>query len=612
MAVLSGLKGLPGLYEIDEETRNQFLLDNEEKLKSFKGTTKYEYAAEKLYRNRQYIDAFGQEDFDQTKNKGKQAFDLREKRLRSYNIRKEAVDRFSPWNEDGTRSLDKGLGNEYEKYMQMSDDGLLELLQSDYKTPSEFNEEWKEQTELATSVPFLGGSHGSTFGPTPIMFYEPNVEANKQFDKERNERLKERIYLKDSEKEAETLSSEVNTEYQSLLDLSDYHIMDRFKREITPGSYITDGGWPNLGVSWYAQYYGDGTHKESEMEEFGIDDMRQLLAKKKVYESYMQPDKANAVLNAEAQRYIKDHQSGATKIGLFANDVAISAASYTADKMNGLYQLVLSIQDMAGDLPTVWVNNKGEVVDPNIVKSPEDLGFSFSTPSAYADNDTMGYVDSEGNFQPVRKMEISRTALHNMGRNSDGSEDTSWLNPQKWSLREMYGVWDSDLAQQYAQGTGISPYKVVYDPNEDSDLIYEGFKMMSFGIADQASMVVPYGIGWLGKGLQSVKYTNALGSVVRGTGTALNWTGRFLGSPQVQGIVGAGGIAYAYGRGAFQETLNQNLSELEEHTRNNAQNDVVSNYNNNADYRAATDASIKELYDWTHRSIEHYLETYEV
>ena len=67
------LRGLPGLNTISEQERNQFMLDNEDRLRKYRTAGQRRQAAEILYNNIQFRKAFG---FDGTPLK----FILRERK----------------------------------------------------------------------------------------------------------------------------------------------------------------------------------------------------------------------------------------------------------------------------------------------------------------------------------------------------------------------------------------------------------------------------------------------------------------------------------------------------------------------------------------------------
>ena len=563
---VKGLRGLPGLNTLSDEERQAFMLANEDQLKQFKKYRDKERAAELLFNNQQFVNKFGRDKFDAAVKQGI-SYEDRNNFLRSSVINDAFTDKFSPFS-NGKRDNSRGLGRDWETYNGMSLDAKEELLNSEYKTPQQLQEEQRQRTGLFDRVAdfFLG-------------------DAIQQYKTESNDKILQKIYSKDADNAGDRLASAVNQAYLNpeVVGKTDSETKALFVKAITPGSYVDSYGMPNSGIREYAARYGKGGENDisSEMKDFSVDDMRKVLAKKAVYEQYLDPQMASTALNNEAQRYIKDHQSGLRYLGLLANDIWISALSYTADKVNGIYNLGLMAQDKFSGVPIVYMDDEGSIIDPNKNKviQGRDGG--------------LYYIGSDGKRHTVHQEKIARSTLHNLGKNTDGSDDDSWLNPQYWTRAEQFGTLDENEQLQYEK-LGTSPYKVVYDPLEDTDVWYESFKMMSFGLADAASMFIPFGIGMAGRSLGAM---SKAGSVGRGLGKAMNYAGRTLSAESkfgrtAQGLAGAGGIAYAYQRGAFQETLAKNLASAEEALIDASKKDIYNSYQNNDTFRSQVDKRI--------------------
>ena len=562
-----GLKGLQGIGSLSKADYDAFVKKNDALISRHAYDPQY---ISNLYSNKQFIDRYGVEQF-----KAIPDFDMRNNLLREDVVNEE-------WN-----NLYGGMDDQWkQKYGMMSTDAKQKLLESDWLTPTEFNTEWKQKSDALRGI--TRDKNGGFFidplknigGLSQAMAVsEETGEAALQRARERNNRTLDHIYNDDVDNYAKALGDAVNTVYSQsdITGMSDEQVKEAFVQAITPGSY--EG---NMGVPEYASHYGNGSDRDvtSEMEDFSVDEMRQVLAKKRVYEQYMSPDMAATALNNDAKRYIKEHQGSFKRFGLFAKDVGIASLSYTADKINGIYNLGLMAADAIGDKPMVWVDEQGNVIDSKTISTENGGQYVYG-------------VDSEGKTHQVHQMEVDRTTLHNMGKNADGSNDESILNPQYWTKAEQFGTLDEDLQNKYEK-LGSSPYKVAYDPNEDSDLMYESFKMMSFGLADGAAQLMPFGIGMLGKTLSTA---SKVGRIGRGLGQALNWTGRHLTAQTkagqlIQGLAGAEGIAYAYERGAFQETLAQNLANAEEAALNRSKQEIYDQYQNDEQYKAQMDALI--------------------
>lgn len=596
-----GLRGLQGLESLSKAQYDSFINKNRDLISQHGYDPVY---INNLYSNKQFIDKYGIEKF-----KAIPDIDMRNTLYKDDIVNTEFTKLYSPINADGTRNNNKGLGADFEKYNQLSTDAKLKLMESNYLTPSEFENAWQKDINKyakykeATNKGFSGflKNAAQSMNVTGGLYTnidndnnELDNEALKRIKKEANNKILQNIYNDDIDNHAKNLGTQVSQTYLNdpyITGLSDKQVKEAFVQAITPGSYKDKNGISNMGISEFASHYGNGSENQvtSEMKNFSIDNMRQILAKKKVYEANMSPDMAATALNNEAKRYIKEHQGSLKKFGLFAKDVGISAMSYSADKLNGIAELYRAGQDAYAEKPIVMVDDKGNVLDPNKTKVIRDK------------QGGLHYKDSEGALHSVHKMQVDYTTLHNMGKNPDGSDikgafgiDWMTLNPQYWTRAEQFGTLDENEQKQYEK-IGSSPYKVAYNPNEDSDLWYESFKMMSFGLADAAAQAIPFGIGTVGKALSTA---SKVGKLARGFGKVLDTTGKLLTAETkagqiAQGTAGALGIAYAYNRGTFQETLQQNLANAEEAAMTASRNDIYNQYHTDKNYKASVDRLIK-------------------
>lgn len=596
-----GLRGLQGLGSLSKAQYDSFINKNRDLISQHGYDPVY---INNLYSNKQFIDRYGIEKF-----KAIPDIDMRNTLYKDDIVNAEFTKLYSPINADGTRNNNKGLGADFEKYNQLSTDAKLKLMESNYLTPSEFESAWQKDVNKyakykeATNKGFSGflKNAAQSMNVTGGLYTnidndnnELDNEALKRIKKDANNKILQNIYNDDIDNHAKNLGAQVSQTYLNdpyITGLSDKQVKEAFIQAITPGSYKDKNGMTNMGISEFASHYGNGSENQvtSEMKNFSIDDMRQILAKKKVYEANMSPDMAATALNNEAKKYIKEHQGSLKKFGLFAKDVGISAMSYSADKLNGIAELYRAGQDAYAEKPIVMVDDKGNVLDPNKTKVVRDK------------QGGLHYKDSEGALHSVHKMQVDYTTLHNMGKNPDGSDikgafgiDWMTLNPQYWTRAEQFGTLDENEQKQYEK-IGSSPYKVAYNPNEDSDLWYESFKMMSFGLADAAAQAIPFGIGTVGKALSTA---SKVGKLARGFGKVLDTTGKLLTAETkagqiAQGTAGALGIAYAYNRGTFQETLQQNLANAEETAMTASRNDIYNQYHTDKNYKASVDRLIK-------------------
>lgn len=598
------LKGLPGINRLNDKEREAFYAANQDILNAnnFIGPQERDAAAEVLYNNQQFVKKFGMNAFTNWSSGTTKGYEDRNALLKETIVNEAWNNALSPFKADGTRDNNRGLGSLWEKYSEMSTDAKLQLLESNWMSPTEFNTAWKvyedeiaRQQKTKQNVAMVNPMAAEYM---PIAYTTPknkdtsglgNVfqdllgdfaggEAAKRLATDRNNNILNKIYNDDLEERTYKLGNVVSSIY-----LNDPEIANRSDKDIQKSFYKNfideNSDMVKLGAGEWASHWGS-----VELKDLSIDDMRELLAKKKAYMINMSPYAASQALNNEAKRYITERQGTLKKGALFVNDLVISALSYSADKVNGIYNLGLAVMDETMDKPTVLMNERGEILGPKDVK-------------ASWDRQGVGhYKDQDGTPHTLRKVQMDRTTLHNMGKNFDGSENGGLLDPLYWTRAEQFGTLVTDAQKQFEK-LGSSPYKVSYNPNDESDLWYETFKMASFGIADAAAMMIPFGVGQAGKALEITskagKLANGLGKVMRVTGNVLSAATKP--GQLIQGTSGALGIAYAYGRGAFQETLAQNLAGAEETITTRAKNEIYNQYHQDKTFKRDVDMQVDAL-----------------
>lgn len=565
---LKGLDGLKGLSGGDyERWRNAQVAAGK-----ISSTTSYAQE-EALYNNQQYIAKYGLDAF-KSKSYGDRMAQWQ------YDIIQPAFyDAFNPYFDDDESATgpngelydaSKGMGRDFFKYNLMSPEAKRQLLESDWLTQSEIDKKiHDEQQEIhrMQSDPRFAGTES---GAAAIFSYNMlGKDLEESIDRGQNDKLIERIYSEDLKQKTTDLAPVVDQYYdENITKMSDDEVKSAFMKAIKPekgegAAYI------------YSAYFNDnGTSSESETEKFSIDDMRQFLARKAVYDYYLGPEAGYDALNNQGKEYINDHQAWYTYAGLLAKDIGISTASYTADKWNSIRRLTLLGRDS-----NVYMTNDGEVVPTSEVIQDGDQSF---------------YV-KDGQRVPVHSQTLSLTALDDMGKDGNG-EDRGWFNnSQFWTNAEQYGTMDEDLLAQYKE-LGYSPYKVVYKPGDESDIWYEAIKMTSFGLADMASNFIPAGGVTAGANIatKAAQMTGTMAKAMSYAGKGLYYTSKA--AQKVQPVVGALAIGNAYGRGVFGETFTGNLQQLEQSVADQAQKEVYNSYNTNSEYKAQVDAEVEQEY----------------
>ena len=563
---LEGLKGLKGLSGLSSQERAAWSRLNADKLRG--KTSRF---ANILYDNQQYIKKFGIESFN-TYNK-----DQRDKIYKSAIARETITELYSPYTDKkdklGNFIIDKnkGVGNAelFNKIYNMSPDSQIELAESGWKTTPQIEsmlkeEHKKKQDYISNSSAWAGASPWAQSAvAVATSISEP---IHEELSRSRNNKIFERIYNKDLKKKEDSLQPEIDNYYLNVIgELSDSEVKSQFMKVITPSK-------SNIGNGQLAAFFHDGKNVESEVKNFSIDDMRMYLAKYKVLTDNLGIGAAHDALNNYAKEYISDHQSKLTYAGLLAKDIGISTLSYMADKINGIRQLY----DLTQGDSIVWIDNKGNIIAPNQVKT--------------SSNGSKYYINEDGKATPIKQTKMSVADLDYLGKDANGNTRDAMWNNQFWSDAEQYGTLNWDEQRQYKK-LGASPYKVVYKPGDDSDLLYETLKMTSFGIADAASMAIPVFGETVGSAMQVTKAASMLNKAANVVGKGIYYTSKA--AKAVQPTIGATAIGHAYGRGVFGETLAQNMQQLEESTYTHAQKNFLDNYTNNKQFKAQVDKDIQ-------------------
>ena len=563
---LEGLKGLKGLSGLSSQERAAWSRLNADKLRG--KTSRF---ANILYDNQQYIKKFGIESFN-AYNK-----DQRDSIYKSAIAKENTIALYSPYTDKkdkyGNFIIDKnkGVGDAqlFDKIYNMSPDAQIELMNSDWKTTPQIESMLKKEHDakqeyLNNPNAWLGApayAKGAVAFSTAIS--EP---IHEEFSRSKNNKILEGIYARDLKKKEAELQPEIDDYYINTIGgLSDSEVKSQFMKAITPSK-------SNIGNGQLAAFFHDGKNVESEVKNFSIDDMRMYLAKYKVLNDNLGIGAAHDALNNYAKEYISNHQSKLTYAGLLAKDIGISALSYTADKINSIRQLY----DLTQGDSIVWIDNKGNVVAPDQVKT--------------AKNGDKYYINEDGKATAIKQTKMSVADLDYLGKDAKGNTRDAMWNNQFWSDAEQYGTLNWDEQRQYKK-LGASPYKVVYKPGDDSDLLYETLKMTSFGIADAASMAIPVFGETVGSAMQVTKAASMLNKAANVVGKGIYYTSKA--AKAVQPTIGATAIGHAYGRGVFGETLAQNMQQLEESTYTHAQKNFLDNYNSNKQFKAQVDRDIQ-------------------
>ena len=564
--ILRGLKGLRGLEGLSQQERDAWRRVNASKLEG--KSAQYEG---RLYANQQFVKKFGMDAFNSF-NK-----DQRDYIYKDTIVNELYTDLYSPYTDkvgtDGKYIVDpnKGMGSEaeFKKYYAMDADSKLELIRSGWKPTPQIESELKKERDMKLAA--INNSNAWVGAPSyargavtaDFIFREPTHE---ELSRSENNKILEGIYARDLKKKEDELQPEIDDYYLNTIGkLSDSEVKSQFMKALTPSD-------TNIGNSQLLAFFHDGKNVEDEVKNFSIDDMRMYLAKFKVLNDRLGAGAAYTALDNYAREYISDHQGKGTYAGLLAKDIGISVLSYTADKVNSIRQLLNTGKEKS----VVWIDNKGNVVAPDQVKT--------------AKNGDKYYINDDGKVTAIKQTKMSVTDLDYLGKDAEGNTRSDFLNNQFWADAEQYGTLDSDEIKQYKK-LGASPYKVVYKPGDDSDLLYETIKMTSFAIADAASMLIPGYGETVGAAMQTAKAASLLSKAISTLGKGIYYTSKL--AKAVQPTISATALGHAYGRGVFGEALTQNMQQLEEYAYTFAQKNFHDNYYSNKQFKDQVDKDVQ-------------------
>lgn len=588
----SALKGMKSLDKTTEQDKKNYIYLNRRYFDQFDNDLNLKaQVIDVAWNNHRFRKIFGKDAFNQLYDNGSgQAYNYRKKILNEWEeqernkaLYQDWLNYASPYDENGKRDNNRGLGELWEQYSDMSPEGIKKVLQSDYLNKPEFEKKWrntvKDETSLANEYHNRSGWYTPDAASDFTSVNQLSLPSKRESLYNDNQKILDKIYNDDLKERTYGLGSEIEKAY---------NWDDRDEEEIKKDFYNTFVSGKSDMVKnhkgTYAAYWGKG-----EMEDFSVDDMRKALAKYKVYTENMPFNAASTAINNEAKTYIRNHQGSAKRGMLFAWDFATSMASYATDIYSGIYSMGLLGADLVNGPEDVYLDDKGNIMDPAKLRKDRN-----GNPIQYS-NGKYAYTDDKGDVHYADKTRMSRNTLHNLGKNADGSDELFIVNPQFWSDVEQYGTFDRDEQEKY-KNLEVSPHKVAYNPNEDSDIWYEAFKMGSFFTTDALMLLIPTGVGWAGKALQTVSKTNKIlnyaGKFMEGAGRLLSTQSKV--GQTIQGTSGALGIAHAYERGTFQETLANNLTKIDETVFADSNNAIHERYNNDPAYKQRIDSLISE------------------
>lgn len=565
---IKGLRGLKGFNSLSDREYAQWKRDNSKYLGKY-STYQQE---EELYNTQRFVKSYGKD--TARKMSYSQRLAVEKHDLDEYNnsiIRKAFNDTYNPLRADGTVDPKKGMGNLelFYKYGLMEPQFQKELLESGWRTGPEIDAYVKEKQDENFAM-YSAGTEAGADGA--FSYFSWGRDAEEKIDRGGNQNIVDKIYAKDMAAKAKKSEQATNQAYEELKQsLPDDQVRSAFINEINP----VQG--KNAGIPQLAAFYDrNGNILSSEVNDLSIDDMRRWIAKKRVYESQYEIGTAYDMLDKEAKDYIDEHQDWMEYTAALSKDMAIGATAYTMDKINGVRAAYIQLAEGQDKVPA-FMDKDGHYWGREHVKD-----------GIYTDPYTNEKI-------PVKEVMAQPSALDAQGIAPDGTTRGAFFNNRYWSDAESTGMFDRKDQARAKELNGYSPSKAVYKVGEDKDYVWEVAKMAQFALADGLSNLVPSLGVWGGTAMMGSKVAqgvSTVGKFTKAVGAATYYTGRA--AQAINPTLGAIGIGHAYGRGVFGETLEGNMSMINDKLYKDAENRFSINYNGDTEFKSNVDSQVSQ------------------
>lgn len=583
---IKGLRGLKGLDSLSTSQRKQWKEANAKYLGKYP-TRKQQ---EELFNTQRFVAQFGKDLASQLTYD--QRLQYEQGVLDDYNndkIREFTKNWANPYNEDGTLNPNKGVGDAtiFEQIMSLEPQHMKELVESDWKTPSELQaairKDNREHYNTYTDPRMMATEGGGANLASWLLIGEP---ANKVSKTGENKNIFDKILAKDVEVKAKNSKPTVDRVYQQITKtMPDEELVSNFMQTITPVKGVSTG-IPAL----RAFFDDEGNARSSEAKHIEKDDMRRWIAKYQTYNALYGSSIAYDMLDKEARDYLHEHQSAGEYGNALFKDMIIGASAYTMDFANGVRAAWIRGNEKLGlystDKVDTYTDGKGNYYGSERLQKNNDG-------SVKEENGVYFYEDPYSKeVIPVKKTQARRSVLDAQGIASDGTTRGLLFNNQYWNDAEATGMFTREEQALAKSLNGYSPSKAVYKMGEDKDYVWEVVKMTQFAAADVTSMALP-GLGSLGGAklmASAAKNTGKAAKLAMISGRTLKGTSDIV--MKTAPTRGAIGIAHAYGRNLYQDLLSQEVANVDNYVSKAEQEKFLMAYNSNAGYRQAIDAKV--------------------
>lgn len=539
---------------------------------------------DRLYKNQQFINKYGLETFESMNAQQRDA------KFKHDIVQNAAAAKWSPYQRRDKSGKITGFsqkpiaGNgaspeEYERIMKMGDDSLLELLDSSWTPTQQIQKKWNEQDKALQNTksgldswrkehPIL-----AAFGTDPEdpsmgeMARNEAVTSGREYEKKHNEDILNKIEEKDLNARRSDVSTYIDGEYNRLSnELSEQQINDAYLEAITPSK--TNVGNPVL----RAQFDDNGKPRTESGKAITLQDKVKYLANLNVLSQIMDPHQVYTTMYNDALHYVADHESFWEKSKKAGNEFMLTGLNYFASGMNGVRTL-----SKIGRTAEVWQAPNGEVI-------------GSKDPRLHLDGKGGAcYMDEDGNDIPLRRTRLSQTDLDYMGKDANGDDYSFFFNNKDLRDAERFNTLDYKELNR-ARKLGYSDMSVTYRPGEQSSLVRETAKMMAFPIIDGIISIIP----GAGEAALATKWLSGMSKLSKAMAKTASFTSKAF-SGFVNPTMSAIGIGQSYAINTYGESVESNLTALQEKERQLAQNKFYGDYESNSAYKKNIDKKIEDL-----------------
>ena len=524
-------KGLEGLGEEERDLWNR-------KYESIlQGYTPEE--RDRVWRNQQYANTFGKEDFYNTPN-----YEDRDRKYENYLTLQAAYNKF-------------GGNKNFNEIVELTSEGRRELLSSDYKSDIalEFDKDqikkdksWADHSlkERAVSLwegvksgalewgatgSVIGGLFGGGIGLVPGIIVgtaggalagaasglvhpedaKDIIDKDKEAD---NNEILHKISVADNERKKELASAQADQTYNKLLQdyeagrYTDAEINHWFDDIALNKKKSKKDVFGNVSTEDYngSNYYSAFKHSD-EFEHFGTTDKLRQIAQFDAVARQFGEASAMQVLDQDMQNYVNKHQTGLQWLGNTGQNIIVGGVANLANNVVGLGALASYLR--------------------------------------YGEEGLSNYLE---------------------GRDAEGKEDNAFLlNPQYWNKVDQYNTFDREAIAKADRNGGVSRWNNVVEAGTEGDFwtwntANEALRMSKFAWSDLLKNMA------LGK-LTRVA-TRVAGGIELAPGVLASespLSAQVINKLGAYGTMGASslGIDVAYGMQTYNDILDENKQKVD-------------------------------------------------